>query len=96
MPSTIITHEDLQEFRAELLKEIEGLLIQYLGERPKKWLRTHEVAEMYQISAGTLQNLRANGTLAHSKLGNILYYDEAHIQQVLTQNLVPATRDPTP
>ena len=85
MPSTIITHEDLQEFRAELLKEIEGLLIQYLGERPKKWLRTHEVTEMYQISAGTLQNLRANGTLAHSKLGNILYYDAEHIQRVLSQ-----------
>ncbi|MBW8244270.1 DNA-binding protein [Muricauda oceani] len=91
MGANIITQEDLQEFKVELLKEIEGLLIQYLGERPKKWLRTHEVTEMFQISAGTLQNLRSNGTLAYSKLGNILYYDAEHIQRVLgqgqTQNL---------
>lgn len=86
MPSTIITHEDLQEFREQLLGEIEDLLTKHMGERPKQWLRSQEVMERFEISSGTLQNLRGKGILAHSRLGTIIYYDAEHIHKILNKN----------
>ena len=41
-----------------------------------------------QISPGTLQNLRINGTLPYTKIGGIIYYDTEEIQEILTTNRV--------
>jgi hypothetical protein len=41
-----------------------------------------------QISPGTLQNLRINGTLPYTKIGGIIYYDAAEIQKVMEENRV--------
>ncbi|WP_034917583.1 helix-turn-helix domain-containing protein [Gillisia sp. CAL575] len=88
MPTTIITTEDLMEFKMELLEEIQKLLERESGNVSKKWLKSTEVMEMLKISAGTLNNFRANGTLPFSKIGGIIYYDSATIQKVLANNLV--------
>jgi hypothetical protein len=44
--------------------------------------------KMLQISPGTLQNLRINGTLPFSKMGGIIYYDIEDIQKVMIKNRV--------
>jgi hypothetical protein len=35
------------------------------------------------MSTGTLQNLRSNGTLPHTKIGGLIYYDAELINKVM-------------
>ncbi len=88
MSATIITTEDLYEFKLELLDDIKELLNNQSGQITKKWLKSPEVRELLGISPGTLQNLRINGTLPYTKVGGILYYDYQEIMQVLEKNRV--------
>ena len=83
MDISVITKEDLQQFKTELLEGIEHLLKENRTEQ-KLWLRTSEVKKMLNISSGTLQNLRINGTLSCSKVGGTLYYNYKDIQKLLT------------
>ena len=82
MAIAIITKEDLQQFKIELLESIENLL-QGKKTQEKLWLRTSEVKKLLGISSGTLQNLRVNGTLSYSKIGGMLYYNYEDIQKLL-------------
>ena len=82
MAISIITKEDLQEFKIELLEAIKNLLENNLSEQ-KLWLRTSEVKKLLNISSGTLQNLRINGTLAYSKIGGTIYYNYKDIEKLL-------------
>jgi hypothetical protein len=88
MAATIITTEDLMEFKMELLDEIKQLLKNQSGQVTKKWLKTQEVRNLLSISQGTLQNLRINGTLSYTKVGSVLYYDHFEIMQLLEKNRV--------
>ncbi|SEM45091.1 Helix-turn-helix domain-containing protein [Chryseobacterium taichungense] len=83
MAISIITKEDLQQFKIELLEGIEFLLKGKTTEQ-KLWLRSSEVKKLLNISSGTLQNLRINGTLSYSKIGGSLYYNYKDIQKLLT------------
>jgi hypothetical protein len=83
MAATIITTEDLREFKMELLNEIKQLLNNQSGRSAKKWLKSQEVMDLLGISPGTLQNLRVNGTLPYTKIGGVLYYDYQEIMEVL-------------
>ena len=83
MAIAIITKEDLQQFKIELLESIEKLL-QGKKTEEKLWLRTSEVRKLLNISAGTLQNLRINGTLSYSKIGGVLFYNYKDIEKLLT------------
>lgn len=82
MSVNIITKEDLQEFKTELLEDIKELF-QFKTTEQKLWLRSSEVRELLKISSGTLQNLRINGTLQSSKVGGTLYYDYRDIEKLL-------------
>lgn len=84
MAVSIITKEDLQEFKMELLEEIKSLFHIKTSEQ-KLWLRSSEVKELLKISSGTLQNLRINGTLRYSKVGGTLYYNYQDIEKMLNQ-----------
>ncbi|MFS4467537.1 helix-turn-helix domain-containing protein [Maribacter sp. 2210JD10-5] len=88
MPTSIITTDDLREFKLELLEDIKNLLTQQATGRLKKYLKSSEVMEMLKISPGTLQNLRINGTLPYSKVGGIIFYDIDEIQKVMTENRI--------
>ncbi|WP_445955915.1 helix-turn-helix domain-containing protein [Yeosuana sp.] len=88
MAATIITTEDLWEFKMELLDDIKKLLNNQSGQVAKKWIKSPEVRELLDISPGTLQTLRINGTLPYTKMGGILYYDYQEIIQVLQKNKV--------
>jgi hypothetical protein len=84
MTFEVITKKDLDDLKLEIIKEVSTLL----GKRreEKKWLKSADVKEMLNISAGTLQNLRVNGTLPFTKLGGTMYYEYNDVLGLLTQN----------
>ncbi|SFF77528.1 MULTISPECIES: helix-turn-helix domain-containing protein [Salegentibacter] len=86
--STPITRDDLQDFKMELLRDIKQLLNQQKSTKLKKYLRSSEVMDYLQISPGTLQNLRLNGTLPYIKIGRIIYYEPAEVQKVMEKNRI--------
>jgi len=88
MAATIITTEDLHEFKYELLEEIKEIVQNSSVTQPKKWLKSPEIRELLSISPGTLQNLRINGTLPYTKVGGIIYYDYDEITKVMEQNRI--------
>lgn len=85
----IITREDLNEFRSLLLHDLKEI-IQSKPQQTKQWLKSNEVRKMLNISPGTLQNLRINGTLTYTKIGGIMYYDNSDIDKLLNGNKVNA------
>jgi hypothetical protein len=83
----IITKEDLEQFKIELFAELKQMGIGPAMEKPKTWLKSVEVRKLLNISTGTLQNLRINGTLPYTRMGSILYYKQADIDKILNENL---------
>ena len=45
MASEIITLEDLQDFKAELINDIRRIIKETSGQPTKKWLKSYEVRE---------------------------------------------------
>jgi len=88
MATTVLTIEDLQEFKKELLQELKTIFPTNQSTSSKKWLKSTEVRKLLGISPGTLQNLRINGTLPYSKIGGVIYYDHEEIQRILAVNRV--------
>ena len=88
MSATIITTEDLYDFKLELFGELKKLLQEKNTVAIKKYLKSAEVMEMLKISPGTLQNLRINRTLPFTKIGGIILYDYSEILRILQENKV--------
>ncbi|WP_113664302.1 helix-turn-helix domain-containing protein [Pedobacter nanyangensis] len=82
MQIEILTKEELQNFKTELIAEIK-LAIKADEPTHKQWLRSSEVRKLLKISPGTLQNLRIKGVLKYEKLGGIFYYAHSDIVQLL-------------
>jgi hypothetical protein len=76
-----ITKDDLRRIE-NLLGEIKGLIKPGQGQS-KQWLKSYEVRKLLNISPGTLQNLRVNGTLRYTKIGGLLYYKLEDIEKLL-------------
>ena len=82
MSVEVLTKEDLQSFRVQLLNDLRALL--FLEQNAEKeWLRSSEVRKALKISAGTLQNLRVTGLLKSSKIGGILFYRNSDLEKLL-------------
>ncbi|UKT63056.1 helix-turn-helix domain-containing protein [Pedobacter mucosus] len=78
----LITRDDLKNFKTELLVDIKNML----GPQDsisKKWLKSSEVRKLLNISPGTLQNLRINGTLRFTRIGSIMFYKLDDINALL-------------
>lgn len=88
MPSNLITTDDLMEFKIELMESIKELLSKQAKGTLKRYIRSSEVMEMLQISSGTLQNLRVNGTLPYTRMGGTLFYDTEDIQEIMKKNRI--------
>ena len=88
MPTQIITTDDLREFKTELLDDIKKLLKISADIRNKKYLKSAEIMKMLNVSPGTLQTLRINGTLPYIKIGGIIFYDVEEISNVMKENSV--------
>ncbi len=78
----IITKEDLKQLKNEMLAEIRQL-IKPEDRQSKQWLKSAEVHKLLNISPGTLQNLRINGTLRFTKIGGMMYYKLEDINRLL-------------
>jgi hypothetical protein len=87
MAANIITLEDLQNFKKELIDEIKKLLSERsTTTQARKWLKSHEVRRLLTLSPGTLQHLRVSGTLPFTKIGGVIFYDYEDIQKMLERN----------
>jgi hypothetical protein len=83
MPLELITIKDLNDFKADLIKELKQLFSKNDVNDSKRFLKSREVRKILRISAGTLQSLRRNRSLHCRKLGGILYYDYEDIQRLM-------------
>ncbi|MBP6661635.1 MAG: helix-turn-helix domain-containing protein [Paludibacter sp.] len=86
MSAQIITTDDLREFKIELLDEIRAIVSEQKTAISKKWLKSNEVRNLLNISPGTLQTLRINGTLPYTKIGGTNYYNFTDIEKLLSKN----------
>lgn len=78
----IITKEDLEQFRRQLLNDLKELI----GSQSipvREWLRCRDVKKLLKISDSTLQNLRVTGRLKFSKVGGIHFYRMEDIDKML-------------
>lgn len=82
----IVTKQDLLQVKTELLNALKETLSQINTNATKKWLKSSEVQEMLSLSASGLQNLRVAGTIPHTKLSGIIYYDYQDIANILEKN----------
>jgi hypothetical protein len=85
MAIEVITREDLNEFRTLLLSDLNAMF-NSKPQQQKQWLKSNEVRELLNISSGTLQNLRVNGTITFTKIGGIMYYNYSDIEKALNGN----------
>ena len=84
MTYEIITQEDLQKFRLQLLEDLTRIMSGAAQPQlSKEWLRSSEVRKMLGISHGTLQNLRNKKILPHRKVGGLMYYKYQDILRLL-------------
>ncbi|MBN8880653.1 MAG: helix-turn-helix domain-containing protein [Sphingobacteriales bacterium] len=86
MAIEVITKEDLQEFRVQLLEDIRRLLSPPEAKLVKPWLKNLEVRKLLGISSNTLQRLRIAGKLRSSKVGGVHYYRYEDIEKLLNSD----------
>ncbi len=72
MNINIITQADLTAFKTELLEEISKMMTPQT--ETKEWMRSSDIIKMLNISASTLQTLRATGKLKYKKVNGMLFY----------------------
>ena len=82
----VITKEDLQQFRTQLINDLRELLIPKEAKLVKPWLRNSEVMKLLNISANTIQRLRIAGKLRSNKVGGIHYYRYEDIEKLLNSD----------
>jgi len=79
----LITIDDLQQFKKQLLEELLMALKKQASVVPKKWLKSHELRRLLKISPGTLQTLKSSGVIPYTKIGGVHFYDYDDIQTLL-------------
>lgn len=81
MEVSLITKEDLQEFRIQLLLDIERIINEKMKfestsvEINSEWIRSKAVRTFMNISPATLQNLRVTGKIKFKKILGSYYYN---------------------
>ena len=84
MAIEIVTKEDLQVLRLQLISDIKQML-DGLPEPVDQstWLKSRDVMRLLNISVSTLQTYRINGTVKFTKIGGTLYYDIQQLKSLL-------------
>ncbi|MEO8796048.1 MAG: helix-turn-helix domain-containing protein [Daejeonella sp.] len=86
MQINLITSNDLDDFKEDLLVEIRRLLALSPASKntvQKKYLKSREVLKLLRISAGTLHQLRSTGTIPFSRIGRVIFYEEEEILKMM-------------
>jgi hypothetical protein len=86
MAIEIITKEDLQTFRMQLMNDIRQLLVPQEAKLIKPWLKNAEVKKLLGISSNTVQRLRIAGKLRSTKVGGVHYYKYEDIEKLLNSD----------
>ncbi|RYE59286.1 MAG: DNA-binding protein [Sphingobacteriales bacterium] len=86
MSFELITKEDLQQFRIQLLNDLRQILKPTEARLVKPWLKNSEVRKLLNISSNTVQRLRIAGKLRSSKIGGIYYYRYEDIEKLLNSD----------
>lgn len=84
MDMDLITRDDLENFRLQMLADIKELLAEAPKTNYRPWLKGTEVRKLLGISAGSLQNLRISGELKSSKIGGIYFYKYDDIKKMMS------------
>lgn len=88
MAAEIITKEDLQHFRIQLLDELKEYMHQLKKETSNgtvEGYKTKHVRKILDCSNGKLQSLRIAGKLRCNKVGGTLYYRKEDVQKLLEE-----------
>ena len=89
MAREIITPEDLEIVKEDIIQEIQKLQLNEQILPKKKWLRSSHVCEYLCISKSSLQNLRQSGVLPYTQLceSGTIFYKMEDIDNILNNNL---------
>ena len=82
MDAIIITKQDLDQFKSEIIQEIRNNMSGSGSDNSRQWLRTRDVCRILKISPSTLQNLRNNGKVPFHKLNGLILYKKSDIDSL--------------
>ena len=98
MQISVITKEDLEEFKNDLLEEMEKILKthkskpgqQSFGQNPKDkgWMKATEARKLLSISQGTFHKLKINGIIPYSRIGKVCLFDYDEIVKIIQENKI--------
>ncbi len=83
MEVKLISQEQIDSFKNEIIREISKLLKGNTSAEMKTWLRTRDVCELLNLSTSSLQNLRNAGKIPYKKLNGTLLYRREDIEAML-------------
>ncbi len=86
MAVELITREDLQHFRIQLLEELKQVICQIKKDSSGvvvEGYKTKHVRKILDCSTNKLQSLRMSGKLRYKKVGGTLYYKPEDVQKLL-------------
>ena len=84
----LVTKEDLQVFRKEILADFRNLLREELGGRKEENLqgyKTKDVRCILGCSVNKLVNLRVERKIRWKKVGGTLYYNKEDIRRLMEE-----------
>src|SRR5665213_2301735 len=79
----LVTIDDLQQMKQQIVEEILSALRTQLQIPQKKWMKAHEVRRLLKISPGTLQTLKNRGIINYTKVGGVHFFNYEEIQRLL-------------
>lgn len=80
MSLEIVTKEDLEMFRIQLLDDLKRIFPQTaVSDYKNDWIKSAEARKLLNASPGTLQNLRNSGKLHPVKIAGSWYYSRSEI-----------------
>lgn len=74
MDIKLITQEEFDSFKDEIIREIKEVLKNKDTSDNKKWLRSRDVCKLLSISSSTLQNLRNQEKIPFKKINGTIFY----------------------
>jgi hypothetical protein len=87
MSVEIVTKEDLQIFRLQLLKDIQDIITKIKGSADSKLegYKTAQVRGILGCSVNKLVSLRVSKKIRVKKIGGTLYYNKEDIKRLLEE-----------
>lgn len=79
----LVTIQDLEQFKRDLISEIKELIN---ANKETKWLKSKDVKRILGISGGTLQKMRNNHEIPFKPVGGVIFYSEAAINEHLSKS----------